>query len=151
MIARVLRVEDGAPRRVSGAEEASLLDVVRSELGVRSASRGCDDRTCGACRLLLDGAVVRGCSVLWRDVPGGARLETYEDIQADAAAANAVAAFDAERTTRCRLCIGALGVTAVSLARAGKAGDPGAVETALLDATCMCTGRGSLRRALLQR
>lgn len=150
-VVRDLCVKDGTPRAVSGAEGSSLLEVIRSELGVRSASRGCDDRSCGACRVLLNGAVVRACSVLWRDVVAGARLETYEDLEADPAAARATAAFEEERATRCRLCVGALGVTAVALARAGRSGDPESVQDALVDATCMCTGRASLRRALLRR
>jgi aerobic-type carbon monoxide dehydrogenase small subunit (CoxS/CutS family) len=91
------------------------------------------------------------CLVRWREVPDGARVETYEDVADDPAAVLAVGAFEAERSTRCKLCTGALGVTAVSLARAGKQGDPESIATALEGATCVCTGRGSLRRALLPR
>ena len=136
-------------RAIAANGDATLLEVIRAELGVRSASRGCDDKTCGACRVLLEGEIVSSCALPWRDVLDGARLETYEDIESDPAAIRAVASFDAERTTRCKLCVGALGVTAVSLARGGHYGDPDRVEAALTNATCMCTGRGSLRRALL--
>jgi aerobic-type carbon monoxide dehydrogenase small subunit (CoxS/CutS family) len=126
----------------------SLLDVVREGLGVRSASLGCRDGSCGTCRILLDGGMVNSCQVRWAAVLPGARVETYEDLAELPAASRAVAALGAERPTRCSLCVGALGVTAVALERAGSARDPEAIEAALSHATCMCTGRGSLRRAL---
>jgi aldehyde oxidoreductase len=128
----------------------SLLDVVRRAAGVRSASLACQDGSCGACRVLVGGQIVNACRVPWRDVAPGVRIESYEDLATSPAAVRAVDAFCRERPTRCSLCVGALGVTAVALDRSGKARDPQAVETALTDATCMCTGRGSLRRALLQ-
>ena len=90
----------------------SLLEVIREKLGVRSASRACNDGTCGACRVLLDGALVASCRTTWGEVAEGARLETYETLSADPDAARVVEAFAAERPTRCRMCVGALGVTA---------------------------------------
>ena len=130
----------------------TLLDVARRELGVRSASAPrCIDGKCGACRLLVDGVLVNACAVLWENVRDGATIEAYETVADDEAAACAIDAFAEERPTRCRLCIGGLGVTAVALARAGKQGDPDAIEETLATATCMCTGRGSLRRALLAK
>ena len=44
-----------------------------------------------------------------------AKLETYETLEGDPAAARAVAAFAAERPTRCRMCVGALGVTVAAV------------------------------------
>lgn len=79
----------------------------------------------------------------WGDVPENARIESYEDLENDPAAARAVAAFLKERPTRCRLCVGPLGVTAVAICRRGLE-----VDEAIGEATCMCTGRGSWRRAL---
>jgi aerobic-type carbon monoxide dehydrogenase small subunit (CoxS/CutS family) len=144
---RTLRV--GAEElTIDAAEERPLLDVLRREAGVRSCHRGCDDGTCGACRVLVDGALVSACQLAWRDVPNGAKVETYESLAREPNAARAVNAFEAERPTRCKLCVGALGVTAAALARAGKARDDDAIDAALEGATCMCTGRGSWRRAL---
>jgi aerobic-type carbon monoxide dehydrogenase small subunit (CoxS/CutS family) len=135
---------------VDAPADRTLLDVLRTERGLRSVSRGCTDGSCGACRVLVDGEIVSSCRVRWQDVPEGARIEAYESLAEDPAAKRAVDAFAAERPTRCRLCVGALAVTAVSLARAGRAGDLEAIDASLETATCMCTGRGSWRRALLK-
>jgi aerobic-type carbon monoxide dehydrogenase small subunit (CoxS/CutS family) len=132
-------------------DDGDLLQAVRVFLGVRSASRGCGDGGCGACRVLLDGELVKACRVKIADVRDGAVVEAYEDVKKDPAAKRAVAAFDAERPTRCSLCVGAVGVTAVALSRAGRGGRAAAVDDVIEDATCVCTGRGSLRRALLAK
>jgi aerobic-type carbon monoxide dehydrogenase small subunit (CoxS/CutS family) len=146
------RLQRGSSDVVVDADETRpLLEVLRSELGVRSASRGCQDGSCGACRVLLDGALVSSCNARWGDVRDGAKLETYEDVALDPAAIRAVEAFGVERPTRCKMCVGALGVTAVAVARTNAVDPEGredAVEAALVGATCMCTGRGSWRRAL---
>jgi len=85
------------------------------------------------------------------DVPDGARVEGFEDVCLEPAAVTAVLAFTAERPTRCTLCVPAIGVTAAALARHGQSGDERAIDSALETAACMCTGRASLRRALLVR
>jgi aerobic-type carbon monoxide dehydrogenase small subunit (CoxS/CutS family) len=93
---------------------------------------------------------VSSCLVAWEDVRDGARIETYEELAADEAVKRAVDAFEAERPTRCRMCVGALGVTACAIAAnvASGAARESAIEEALIGATCLCTGRGSWRRAL---
>jgi aerobic-type carbon monoxide dehydrogenase small subunit (CoxS/CutS family) len=136
------------PVVVEADDDATLLEIARNELGVRSASRACTDGTCGACRLLIDDQIVASCRRTWDTVAEGAHIESYEDVLADPAADAAVTTFEAERPTRCRMCVGALGVTAVALARSGKAADNDAIAHTLETATCMCTGRGSWRRAL---
>jgi carbon-monoxide dehydrogenase small subunit len=146
------RLQRGSNGVVVEADETRpFLDVLRAELGVRSAARGCQDGSCGSCRVLLDGVLVSSCKVRWADVRDGAQVEAYEDVALDPAAVRAVDAFGEERPTRCKMCVGALGVTAVAVARsnAGDAkGREDAIEAALVGATCMCTGRGSWRRAL---
>ncbi len=132
---------------IDADDQRTLLDVLRNELGVRSASRACRDETCGACRVLVDGVLVAACAMRWGHVADGARVETYETLAGDPAAVQAVAAFEAERPTRCRMCVGALGVTAASIVRSTRPRED-AVDSALERATCMCTGRGSWRRAL---
>ena len=134
---------------VDAEDDSTLLDVVQDVFELHAASKGCVDGQCGACRVLVNGQATNACRVLWKDVPEGTEILTYEDVSEDPAVVAAVAAFEDERPTRCSLCIGGLGVTAYSLVGRDKTGDPDAVEETLKTATCMCTGRGSLRRALL--
>jgi carbon-monoxide dehydrogenase small subunit len=38
-----------------------LLDVLRDKIGLTGAKRGCDDLSCGACTVLVNGEAVKSC------------------------------------------------------------------------------------------
>jgi xanthine dehydrogenase YagT iron-sulfur-binding subunit len=57
--------------RVNGADHAlevdtrtSLLDLLREELGLTGAKKGCDHGQCGACTVLIDGRRANACLAL---------------------------------------------------------------------------------------
>ena len=52
---------NGAKRRLRCAPEATLLDILRDDLGLTGAKRGCNQGVCGACTVLLEGRPVRAC------------------------------------------------------------------------------------------
>jgi carbon-monoxide dehydrogenase small subunit len=41
-----------------------LLDVLREDLGLTGTKRGCDDSSCGACSVLVDGVPMLACVAL---------------------------------------------------------------------------------------
>ncbi len=149
MVTRTL-VRGGQSHVVTFDGDTTLLDVVRKGLRARATARGCSNGLCGTCRVLVDGVLVNACTVMWSDVRDGATIETAEDLDREPAARRVLAAFERERPTRCRLCVAGLATTAVDLARRGLARDADAIDETLATAACMCTGRGSLRRALLK-
>lgn len=64
-----LRV-NGVERSVEVETRATLLDVVREELGLTGAKLGCDMQVCGACTLLVNGKPLSSCSLLAMDAEG---------------------------------------------------------------------------------
>ena len=63
-----------------------LLDVLREDLGLTGTKEGCGEGECGACTVLLDGAVVDSCLVPVCQVDG-AEVRTVEGLSPAARAA----------------------------------------------------------------
>lgn len=60
----------------------SMLDVLRNELGLMGAHRGCDSGDCGACTILVNGAAMASCLMLAADWDG-AEILTVEGLAKD--------------------------------------------------------------------
>ncbi|MBQ7606542.1 MAG: molybdopterin-dependent oxidoreductase [Desulfovibrionaceae bacterium] len=71
---------NGIPRRVLVDPADSLADVLRGQLQITSVKVGCGKGQCGACTVLLNGAVTRSCIVKMARVPENAAVTTLEGI-----------------------------------------------------------------------
>ena len=77
---RLLSMEvNGDAAEVAVRPEATLLEVLRNELGLTGAKEGCGSGDCGACTVLLDGEPVTSCLVLALEVEGRS-VETVESL-----------------------------------------------------------------------
>jgi len=54
---------NGEARAVEAEEAASLLDVLRGQLGLTGAKFGCGAEQCGACAVIIDGEERAACGV----------------------------------------------------------------------------------------
>src|SRR5512138_2217636 len=57
----------------------SLLEVLRETIGLMGAKEGCNNGNCGACNVILDGALVNSCLVLAVEIQGR-NVTTIEGI-----------------------------------------------------------------------
>jgi len=76
----------------------TLVEFLREDLGLTGSHIGCEHGVCGACTLLVDGAIVRGCLMLAVQCDG-ARIETIEGVSDAGEIADLQQAF-AERNAR---------------------------------------------------
>ena len=60
-----LRV-NGRNREVAIEPSKLLLDTLREDLQLTGSKRGCDDSSCGACTVLVDGTPMLSCTVIAR-------------------------------------------------------------------------------------
>jgi aerobic-type carbon monoxide dehydrogenase small subunit (CoxS/CutS family) len=130
-------VVDGQPHTVED-DGASLLEVLRDRIGVRSPKDGCSPQgQCGCCTVLVDGSPRVACVTPARRVEG--RAITTVDGLADAERWGA--AFGAAGASQCGFCTPGIIVRLAALKAEGKGPDDlDAVERALLAHLCRCTG-----------
>jgi aerobic-type carbon monoxide dehydrogenase small subunit (CoxS/CutS family) len=112
-------------------EDATLLDVLRDELGVRSVKDGCSPQgQCGCCTVLVDGQPRVACVTPARRVAG--RSVTTVDGLPEAERDSWVDAFLAEGASQCGFC-----TPGIIVRLSATSGPP---ERALAGHLCRCTG-----------
>lgn len=114
---------------------ASLLEVLRDRLGIRSPKDGCAPQgQCGCCTVLVDGQARVACVTPARRVAG--RTVTTLDGFPEAERRAWADAFTAAGGSQCGFCTPGIVVRLAAL----KASGGGDVDTALLAHLCRCTG-----------
>ena len=73
-----LRV-NGRSHEVAIEPSALLLDVLRQELQLTGSKRACDDSSCGACTVLVDGVAMMSCTLLAASCEGQ-EITTIEGV-----------------------------------------------------------------------
>ncbi|OLC57063.1 MAG: hypothetical protein AUH85_04400 [Chloroflexi bacterium 13_1_40CM_4_68_4] len=108
-----LRV-NGVEREVDVPRRATLLSVLRDELGLTGTRFGCGIGQCGACYVLADGRAVASCLVS-AEQAASAEITTVEGL-ADGETLHPVQeAFVAEDAMQCGYCTSGMLVSAAAL------------------------------------
>jgi xanthine dehydrogenase YagT iron-sulfur-binding subunit len=96
--------------RINGEEHSleldtrtSLLDLLREQLGLTGAKKGCDHGQCGACTVLLDGRRANACLAL-AVAHDGAEIVTIEGIAPNSSLHPLQAAFVEHDAFQCGYC-----------------------------------------------
>ena len=117
----------------------TLVDFLRDDLGLTGSHIGCEQGVCGACTVLVDGDVVRGCLVLAVQCDG-AEVETIEGISDSGVIADLQAAFQQRNALQCGFCTPGMLIGAQALlARAGVP-NRDMIREHLSGNYCRCTG-----------
>ena len=72
---------NGEWREAEAWPGASLLSMLRDDLGLWGSKNGCEQGECGSCSVWLDGELVCACLVLAAQADGR-RVETVESLAA---------------------------------------------------------------------
>ena len=135
---------NGSDREVTTHPRAALLWALRDELGCASAKYGCGVGQCGACRVLIDGAVSASCEVSVADAVGRA-VTTLEGLVGDGRAARVVDAMVAVDAGQCGYCLPGIVTTLTVLGERSASPAREEVVRALDAHLCRC---GAHRRIL---
>jgi len=130
---------NGTTHEIERPPLATLLDVLREELGVSSPKVGCEQGGCGACTVLVDGEPRRSCLVTVAAVDG-AEISTVEGLGAPDDLEPIQAAFVHHYAAQCGFCTSGLLMAAKAYIDGGGTEDREAIAEALGGHVCRCTG-----------
>lgn len=126
----------------------SLLEVLRETLGLTGAKEGCNNGNCGACNVILDGALVNSCLVLAVEI-SGRNLTTIEGIATPQGLHPLQEKFIAQAALQCGFCTPGFIVASKALLDQKPNPSEGEVRQWLAGNLCRCTGYDRIVRAVL--
>ncbi len=134
-----LRV-NGAERPVAAvAPWTTLLTVLRDELGLTGAKRGCNQGVCGACTVTIDGEPVRSCLSLALNCTDR-DIVTVEGLAPAGALAPVQQALAEGNAVQCGFCTPGILISAHALLRRNAPLTVDEVRAGLSGNLCRCSG-----------
>ncbi|WP_027135365.1 (2Fe-2S)-binding protein [Geminicoccus roseus] len=126
----------------------TLLALLRDQLGLTAAKRGCEQGGCGACCVLLDGKPVMSCLVPAMAVDGRS-VRTLEGLAHGEELHPVQEAFLEEWATQCGFCTSGMIMTALALLEERPDPSRDEVVRALSGNVCRCTGYEAIIDAVM--
>ena len=130
---------NGDNREVFVDPGMTLLDLIREDLGLIGAKRGCGTGECGACTVILDRKAVPSCLVLAASV-SGSEITTIEGISDGGRLHMLQQAFIDYQATQCGFCTPGFILSAKAFLDDNPYPSRMEVKEALLGNLCRCTG-----------
>ena len=130
---------NGIATQVESPGMRRLLDVLREDLGLTGTKEGCGEGECGACSVLVDGAVVDSCLVPVCQVDG-ARVDTVEGLAPVGELNQLQAAFLETGGAQCGICTPGMLMAGEAFLASGVEATEDAVREAIAGNLCRCTG-----------
>jgi carbon-monoxide dehydrogenase small subunit len=145
---------NGTPVEVEAPGMRRLLDVLREELALTGTKEGCGEGECGACTVLLDGAVVDACLVPVCQAEG-AEIRTVEGLAGSPVVPDGPprldplqAAFLETGGAQCGICTPGMLMAARAYIDQGGGPDEDAIREAIAGNLCRCTGYTKIIEAI---
>lgn len=129
--------------------EATLLDVLRDELGLTGTKEGCGTGDCGACSVTVDGRLVCSCLMLGAEAEGR-EIATIEGMAEGEDLHPLQKKFIEMAALQCGICTPGFLVAAKSLLERNPDPTEEDVRYWLAGNLCRCTGYDKIIRAVLE-
>jgi len=141
-----LRVND-RPRELAVEASKLLLETLRQDLQLTGSKRGCDDSSCGACTVLIDGVPMLSCTLLAASCEGQ-EITTVEGVSEHGALAAIQKAYGDWGGAQCGFCTPGFMMTVKHLLATTANPSEAEIREALSSNLCRCTGYSQMYQAI---
>src|ERR1700684_1623847 len=138
---------NGRTHELAIEPSALLLDVLRQELGLTASKRGCDESSCGACTVQVDGVAMMSCTLLAAGCQEQ-EITTIEGVGEHGSLAAIQKAYGDWGGAQCGFCTPGFIMTVNSLMAENPDPSEAEVRAALSSNLCRCTGYSQMYRAI---
>ena len=129
---------NGKDHALQAEPRATLLDVLRNDLGVTGPKEVCDRGACGACTVLLDGIAVCACMTLALDADGR-KVTTVEGLcEKDGSPGDLQRAFVEKDALQCGFCTPGMVTASAALLAANPSPTAEDVRAGISGKLCRC-------------
>jgi carbon-monoxide dehydrogenase small subunit len=140
---------NGELRRFRAWPMERLLDVLRRELKLTGTKEGCGEGECGACAVMLDGALVNSCLVPAAQADG-CEIRTIEGLARGEQLSAIQEAFLACGGAQCGICTPGMVMAAAALLARHAQPDEQQIRAGLSGNLCRCTGYTKIFEAVVR-
>nr|WP_202465748.1 (2Fe-2S)-binding protein [Streptomyces sp. SID4951] len=138
---------NGVSRVLNLEPRVSLLDALREQMALTGSKKGCDQGTCGACTVWVDGRRVLSCLTLAISCEGR-EVTTIEGLAAGDELHPMQRAFLEHDAFQCGYCTPGQIMSAVALLNEGHAGTDGEIAEWMSGNICRCAAYPHIRSAI---
>jgi carbon-monoxide dehydrogenase small subunit len=124
-----------------------LLDVLRQDLDLTGSKRGCDDSSCGACTVLVDGIPMMSCTLLAASCEGR-EITTVEGVSEHGSLAAIQKAYGDWGGAQCGYCTPGFIMAAAYLLGQNPSPTDEEIAKGLEGNICRCTGYENILKAV---
>jgi carbon-monoxide dehydrogenase small subunit len=140
---------NGKLSRLQAYPMARLLDVLREELHLTGTKEGCGEGECGACAVLINGAIVNSCLIPAVEADGE-EIRTIEGIASGAQLHAVQEAFLECGGAQCGICTPGMVIAAVALIERHPHPGDAEIREGLAGNLCRCTGYQKIFAAVVR-
>lgn len=138
---------NGRSHEVAFESSKLLLDVLRQDMQLTGSKRGCDDSSCGACTVLVDGISMLSCTLLAASCEGQ-KITTIEGVSEHGSLAAIQKAYGDWGGAQCGFCTPGFIMTVKHLLAVNSDPSEEEIRNALSGNLCRCTGYNQMYQAI---